>query len=114
MYDIYDLFLTLIPIALATFWWMSFRANEMILKKVKQHCHSLELQLLDQTVSLHKIKLKKLSSGLFALQRIYHFEFTITGDERYQAKAILTGRRMIQYELPPYIELRPSPAILDS
>jgi len=94
-----QLFLTAIALALIWFWWDSGGTREIALRVAKKACEELGVQLLDDTVSVRKIRLKRTNAGPMGLARIYGFEFTATGAERHIGYVAMLGKRIINIEL---------------
>ncbi len=61
----------------------------------KRHCHELNLQLLDQSVMLKRVRFKRNRAGGLSLLRVFVFEFASTGDERYRGEVQLLGRVLV-------------------
>lgn len=57
-------------------------------------CESRGLLLLDQTVSLNKVRLRRDRSGQMQIERTYQFEFSTNGDDRYQGDITLRANRI--------------------
>ena len=55
-----------------------------------------------QTVGLKRFRLARDERGRWGLWRIYAFEFTVTGGERYQGETRLRGERVHSVVLPPH------------
>ncbi len=68
--------LLIIIAGIALIWWSSTQAKEIATRYARQCCKTHQLQLLDQTVALKKIKLARNSRGQMAWQREYEFEYT--------------------------------------
>ena len=79
--------------------WQNAGYRDRAIGLAKQHCERMDVQLLDDTISLTKIRLKRDGRGNIALSRHYEFEFTATGDRRYQGKMTLFGSRIDNVEL---------------
>lgn len=62
----------------------------------------MDVQMLDEYVALNSIKLKRDGSGKIQLQRSFTFEFSSTGNERYNGKVLLLGRRVDSVYMEPY------------
>ena len=62
----------------------------------------MDVQLLDDTISLVRWRIERDRRGNFALARYYEFEFTVTGDRRYQGQLVLFGTRVRSVELQPH------------
>jgi Protein of unknown function (DUF3301) len=91
-------------IILTGFWyWSSAKmAHELAYQAVKQHCQLLQLQMLDDYVALKSIRFKRNVQGHVQLFRRYHFEFSSTGNERYNGTITLAGRQTQNIHLDPY------------
>lgn len=80
------------------FWNKQQQARVLALKVVRKHCEQQGLQLLDDTLLLDGLQLRKRGVG-WRLIRCYRFDFSSTGDERYAGQIHLAGRRVEQLEL---------------
>lgn len=76
------------------FWYSSVQAKEIAVLGSKMRCESRGLLLLDQTVSLSKIRLRRDRSGQMRVERKYQFEFSSNGDDRYLGEIILQANRI--------------------
>ena len=94
--------LLLAVIAGAWFWNDSLRAREQMLSTCARLCRELRLQFLDETVSLLSLKAGRGAAGWPEFTRIYAFEFSGTGQDRWQGRATLAGRRVVsvQFDSP--------------
>ena len=102
MYD-FDFIIALLIIAPVIFYIMhSVRLKEFANKVAAQHCASLEVQFLDQTVFLQKMRIARSTSGRLGIERHYHFEFTTTGEDRYRGEVILMGFKVLSVFLAPH------------
>jgi len=72
-------------------WYETFRLREYVLIKCKQVCRESNLQLLDQTIALAALSIKKTPSGRFHLYRCYGFEFSVNGTERLRGFVDMMG-----------------------
>lgn len=75
-------------------WVDALRAREAALRACRRTCERLDLQLLDETVALRQLRLRRDADGRVRLQRCYGFEYSERGNERRQGEAILLGRRV--------------------
>lgn len=91
--------LTIALAAFALYLFFSLKVREFAVSAAKKHCKKMELQLLDQSVSMQKLRLVKKADHTLQLQRVYYFEFTSTGDERYHGKLTMLGNRLFDIEL---------------
>lgn len=90
-------------VGLFSFWWHSDRIKSLAMQRVYQVCNEQQLQLLDQTMVLKGISLKRDDSGNLGIHRHYEFEFTTTGEKRHRGTVNLLGNTMLSLELEPYI-----------
>lgn len=88
--------------AIGGYFWRAQGARERALLVTRQYCQNKALQLLDETVGLSGLWLKRNAEGRMCLRRTYRFEFTATGEERYEGKTVLLGYQTEQIYLPPY------------
>ncbi|MCJ8339036.1 MAG: DUF3301 domain-containing protein [Pseudomonadales bacterium] len=101
-FELFDVFVVTL-LCLAIFYWINGqKIRELALIAARAECKRLDLQLLDGSVSLKKIRPKRGASGQLTLRREYHFEFSATGDERYQGKVILIGVKVELIQLQPH------------
>ncbi len=66
------------------------------------HCRRLDLQLLDQSMVIRGLWLARKSDGSLVIRRIYQFEFTSTGEQRYQGRIVLIGMALKSIDLEAY------------
>lgn len=84
------------------YWSSSLQAREVALQATQRHCQNLQLQLLDGYVALTGFWFKRDQSGRIQAWRAYQFEFSSTGEERYNGKIILLGHQIQSIQLEPY------------
>lgn len=89
-------------VLLLNHWWRSRDAKAFALQYAAQRCHELNLQLLDQSMVLKKIRLRRSSDGLHWYRR-YEFEFSSTGTERYPGHVELAGNRLLGIEMAAHV-----------
>ncbi|MBI5461011.1 MAG: DUF3301 domain-containing protein [Gammaproteobacteria bacterium] len=82
----------LIGVALVVwFWQQSLRARELAIHSAEELCRRQGLQLLDGTVALNALRLRRNTRGHIALQRTYLFDYSRDGDLRQQGFVLLLG-----------------------
>ena len=89
----------LILAGLIYFWLDSMKSKEVAMAYAAKECQSINVQLLDQTVSLKSIKLVRNRRGRLVFKRIYTFDFSIHGSERREGRVILEGIVLEQVQL---------------
>jgi hypothetical protein len=93
----------LVMLALAAFagwlWNDSLQARERMLDTCARLCRELKVQFLDESVALVRLRLGWGAGGRPELVRVYVFEFSGTGQDRWQGRATLAGRRVVSVQL---------------
>ncbi len=102
MLDVVDLMLLAVVIAAAVYLWRAPSVYGLALRAARQYCRKLELQFLDDSVSLSRLWVKRDRNGMLRLWRVYQFEFTATGGERYRGWVTTLGRTVTGIELQPH------------
>lgn len=102
MIELKDLFWLVLTALVCLVWWQGQKVREIALRYARRQCEEIELQLLDESVALKAIWLKRDDNGHIRVWRRYHFEFTSTGDERYTGKVITLGHRISGFNLAPH------------
>ncbi|MGZ8158919.1 MAG: DUF3301 domain-containing protein [Methylobacter sp.] len=97
-----DLILIALLLGAYLYWFNGQQAKEVALKAVRAHCLNLEVQMLDEYVALNGIRLKRDQAGKMRLQRTFLFEFSSTGNERYNGTCIMLGRQVESIQMEPY------------
>ena len=60
------------------------------------------MQFLDDTVERKKLWLRRSRMGSLQLCRVYFFEFSSDGAERYQGRIIMLGQKVGEVEMDAY------------
>ncbi len=97
-----DLFLATPLAIIAYFIWQHSNISYTARNAAKHYCNKEGVQLLDQTVILKGMSIKRSSRSLFSLRRKYGFEFSSVGDHRYKGCVYLYGNRVQDVELEPF------------
>lgn len=91
--------LLLIAAAGFIFWNSSLRARERMLQTCARLCRDLKVQFLDESVVLSSLRLGRGADGWPHFIRVYSFEFSGTGQDRWQGRATLAGRDVLSVQL---------------
>jgi hypothetical protein len=86
-------FITVLGIGL-WFWRDSLGAREQACAASSRACRQSDVQLLDDTVALERLWLRRDRDGRLKLERLYLFEFTDTGLIRRVGSVLLVGWRV--------------------
>ncbi len=89
--------------ALVSFWWQSDKVKNYLLGQVLLYCRQHHVQFLDQSMVLKGLALKRNAAGLLSIWRRYQFEFTSTGEQRYNGTVEALGRKLDKVELDPHL-----------
>jgi len=84
------------------YWFNAQKAKEIALGTARAHCLAMEVQMLDDYVALNGIWLKKDKPRKIQLRRSFLFEFSSTGNERYNGTVLMLGRRVESIYMDPY------------
>lgn len=86
----------LLPALLAVVWfWLdSMRAREAAMLAVRRACTRNDVQLLDETVALVRLRLGRNVAGHVGWRRRFRFEFSNEGDNRSSGEVELLGRQV--------------------
>lgn len=87
---------------LACYWWHSGDFKAIALSVASKHCEQFDLQLLDQSVVIKGLWIETNSRGWLSVRRRYQFEFSSTGEQRYQGVLVLLGTRLKWIEIETY------------
>ena len=94
--------LGLLAIALLHWWWRGMGLRDLALRQVQQHCQQADVQLLDQSIVLRRLRPQRNRHGRWRMMRRYGFEFTVTGERRYGGHIELHGARLQAIHLDPH------------
>jgi len=97
-----DIILIALLLGAYLYWFNGQQVKEIALKAVRAHCLNLEVQMLDEYVALNSIRLKRAVAGNMLVRRAFVFEFSSTGNERYNGVCIMLGRRVESIIMEPY------------
>jgi hypothetical protein len=100
--NIYDIMLFTCLLFFSYIIWQHNNVSIIARKIVSKHCKTAGVQLLDQNIILKKMRICRSAHSLFALQRLYIFEFSSMGDYRYKGSVVFVGKRMKEIELAPF------------
>ena len=100
--DLTDIGLVTAVVVIAALFWRSHGIRERALIYTRRFCQREEVEFLDDTVGLEKLALMKDRHGKRRITRIYRFEFTVTGGERYPGHTYVQAGHVQRVELPPH------------
>ncbi len=81
------------------FWADSMQARKIAIITTQRACEIRQLQLLDETVALKKISLKRGKNTRFAIWRTYQFDYCTNNDTRLHSTITLCGKSVVKLDL---------------
>jgi hypothetical protein len=96
---LFAIVLLLLTAAGFLFWNDTLRARDRMIQTCARLCRELKVQFLDETVVLTRIRLVRSPRGWPEFVRIYSFEFSGTGQDRWQGRATLGGQKVLSVQL---------------
>ena len=76
------------------FWYLGMKRRETAMAAAKQACGRINVQLLDDTVELIRLRLCRTNAGTMALCCLYSFDFTMDGAHRHSGIISMRGRKI--------------------
>jgi hypothetical protein len=76
---------------LAGFWHSSLAARELANRVAMETCASANVQMLDGTVAIHRLRLVRGGDAPLVWQRTYVFDYSADGFSRQRGFVVLTG-----------------------
>ncbi len=91
--------LIIIVVLLGAYWYNAMQAHEQAMRAARNGCERYALQLLDESVAMERLRLKRDGSGRIRFQRRYRFEFLGADDGRSSGWVELLGLRVVAVQL---------------
>ncbi len=91
--------LIIVVALLAAYWYNAMRAHEQALRAARNGCERYALQLLDESIAMQRLRLKRGGDGRIRFHRLYRFEFLGADDGRSSGWVELLGLRVIAVRL---------------
>ncbi|MEX0733165.1 MAG: DUF3301 domain-containing protein [Steroidobacteraceae bacterium] len=76
---------------IAGFWHSSLAARELANRVAMETCASANVQMLDGTVAIHRLRMVRSGDAPLAWHRTYVFDYTSDGFSRQRGFVVLTG-----------------------
>ncbi|MBF0448722.1 MAG: DUF3301 domain-containing protein [Magnetococcales bacterium] len=83
----------LLLLGVGFFWYSTMRARERGLTIARQVCSEIGMPLLDDTIFLSHLSLKRAAGGQLKISRVYTFRYLGERNHIYHASLILVGER---------------------
>ena len=85
--------------AVAWFWWDSLRKRELTLNAAQRACEQANVQFLDGSVALRKIRMERDDNYRARIYREYAFDYSAQGDDRQSGRVYLLGAQVLSISL---------------
>ncbi|AFC86615.1 DUF3301 domain-containing protein [Frateuria aurantia] len=109
MSNLADLLTLLMMLAAGLGWLQLSRGRELAANEARRLCQRHGLQLLDETVGLRSLRLRR-HDGRLSLIRGYAFDVSIDGADREASRLWMTAAGIHGYQLPTISGSTPEPA----
>lgn len=90
---------TLLLVAAVAFWLSTMTSRDAARSLVAEFCRDNQLQLLDQTVALRRISLRRKSNGSLSFVRVFKFDYSDNGFRRRDGMIWMLANRPLQISL---------------
>lgn len=109
--DIYELLALFLLLGGVWLWLDSLKAREIGMQAAQRACTEEGLQFLDETVVIGSFRLGRDDDGLLKLRRVYHFEYSDTGDNRRSGSVSMLGHTVDMLHIRPNLYVVPQAAL---
>lgn len=101
--ELTDILIFTVVATIAAVWWNAQAIRQAAIRHAKTRCEQLNLQFLDGSISLDFAGIHRNSSGSLAILRRCQFDFSSTGEDRYQGEVMMLGSRLQEIRIPPHM-----------
>lgn len=84
---------------LVWFWFDTIKAREAGLLAARASCQREGVQLLDDTVACRSTRFARDDNGRLVLRRVYDFEYSGSGNDRYRGSVMLLGKEVAMLDV---------------
>ncbi len=100
--DIFDVLIFTVLAFFALLWWQRQTVRQRAIAHAQRRCKELDLQFLDGGMALSFAGFRRGPNGQLGIMRHCRFEFSATGEDRYQGEVLMLGATLIEIRLPPH------------
>lgn len=97
-----DIVLIALLIAAYVYWRHAQQIKEAAFAATRRQCRHCGVQMLDDYIALSRCYLERDKTGKIRILRRFTFEFSATGEDRYQGVCIMKGTDVVAIEMPAY------------
>ena len=84
------------------YWWDTLQSKEIARVAGQNACQRATVQFLDDTVELKKFWLRRNTRGHLQICRLYFFEFSSDGSQRYKGRITMLGQKVSEVDMDAY------------
>ncbi len=84
---------------LGWFWWDSLQKRELAVRAARAVCERSNVQFLDDSVALSRMRLRRDSNQRARIYREYSFDYSSVGDDRQAGRVYLLGAVVLSADL---------------
>ena len=99
---LHEYILASILIVIIWLWWETMRCKELARTAGRQACQNAQVQFLDDTVEQKKVWLRRNEVGHLEFCRLFFFEFSSDGAQRYQGRIVMLGKSIQEIDMDAY------------
>lgn len=100
MSDLSNLLLLVVLVGVVGLWLKLSVARERAMHEARRLCQQHDLQLLDESVGLRRIRVRRVN-GLRRIERCYAFDVSIDGKDRQPGRVWMIDNTVTSVSLPP-------------
>ena len=97
----FEIFIVAILGGLIWLWLESTRVREIAVERARSQCHVNDVQFLDDTVALARMRPARDGNGRLTLKRTYTFEYSATGNDRQLGNITMLGQAVQRLSFSP-------------
>lgn len=86
---------------LGWFWLDGVKTREIGVQAARAACRREGVQFLDESVSSRSFRLVRDEAGRLCPQRVYDFEYSVSGNDRVQGSVVVRGKQVVMLEIGP-------------
>lgn len=95
----FELTLLIVLALVGWIWWDTIKAREAGMEAARDGCRREQVQLLDDTVVCRSLRPARNDLGQVTLRRVYDFEYSGSGNDRYRGSVMLLGREIVMLDI---------------
>ncbi|HRP96582.1 MAG TPA: DUF3301 domain-containing protein [Rhodocyclaceae bacterium] len=95
----FELYALIALAGVAWIWFDAIKAREIGMTAARASCAREGVQLLDETVVCRSTRLARDENGRVALRRVYDFEYSGSGNDRFRGSVMLVGKEVTMLDV---------------